>query len=156
MAVAARVLSEMDGGVAEPRSVRSSGYPPWARRVGTEDLPVRLPELIAEELRETGDGKIAVLLPAPELDELGPKLVEAVPEAVIGTTPEGLLSPVVLLTVEQAKGLEFDSVLVVDPAQILTESPRGHNDLYVALTRTTKRLGIVHPGDLPDVLSNLS
>ncbi len=52
-------------------------------------------------------------------------------------------SRVVVLTVAQAKGLEFDSVLVVDPERIVAESPRGHNDLYVALTRATQRLGVL-------------
>ncbi|PZM98073.1 MAG: hypothetical protein DIU79_00990, partial [Actinobacteria bacterium] len=58
----------------------------------------------------------------------------------------------VVLTVRQAKGLEFDTVLVVDPEGILTESPRGLSDLYVALTRATQRLGVLHPGPLPAVL----
>ena len=40
-------------------------------------------------------------------------------------------------------------MLVVDPAGIVAEGVRGHNDLYVALTRATQRLGVVHPGDLP-------
>ncbi|HEY2956885.1 MAG TPA: ATP-binding domain-containing protein, partial [Actinomycetota bacterium] len=57
--------------------------------------------------------------------------------------------------VAEAKGLEFDAVVVVDPAAILGGSPRGGNDLYVALTRATQRLGVVHGGDLPAVLSRL-
>ena len=40
-------------------------------------------------------------------------------------------------------------MLVVDPAGIVAEGVRGHNDLYVALTRATQRLGVVHAGDLP-------
>ena len=60
-----------------------------------------------------------------------------------------------VLTVAQAKGLEFDSVLIADPAGILAESPRGLNDLYVALTRATQRLGVVHAGELPPVLDGL-
>jgi DNA helicase IV len=52
----------------------------------------------------------------------------------------------VLLTVAQAEGLEFDTVLVVDPEQIVAESPRGHSDLYVALTRATQRLGVLRVG----------
>ncbi len=63
---------------------------------------------------------------------------------------------VVVLTVSQAKGLEFDSVLIADPAQILGESPRGLSDLYVAMTRATQRLGVVHPGPVPDVLRRLA
>jgi len=60
---------------------------------------------------------------------------------------------VVVLTVRQAKGLEFDSVLVVDPARIVAESVRGHSDLYVALTRATKRLGVLYAGDLPAAMN---
>jgi DNA helicase IV len=62
---------------------------------------------------------------------------------------------VALLTVAQAKGLEFDSVLLVDPDGVLAESERGLNDLYVGLTRATQRLGVVHTGDLPEVLKTL-
>jgi superfamily I DNA/RNA helicase len=66
-----------------------------------------------------------------------------------------LSAPVAVLTVAEAKGLEFDSVLVVDPAGMLEESPRGASDLYVALTRATQRLGVVHSGELPPVLARL-
>jgi DNA helicase IV len=62
---------------------------------------------------------------------------------------------VVVLTVGQAKGLEFDTVLIGDPAGILAESSRGLNDLYVALTRATQRLGVVYSGELPKVLTGL-
>ena len=63
---------------------------------------------------------------------------------------------VVVLSVKQAKGLEFDSVLVADPQCILAESPRGAGDLYVAITRATQRLGVVYEGELPSVLTRLS
>ena len=55
------------------------------------------------------------------------------------------------LTPWQAKGLEFDSVVVVEPARFLTE-PNGLSLLYVALTRATNRLVIVHERPLPPVL----
>jgi DNA helicase IV len=52
-----------------------------------------------------------------------------------------------------AKGIEFDSVVVVDPAGIVRTSPRGHADPYVALTRTTRRLGLVITGEMPPELA---
>ncbi len=87
------------------------------------------------------------------------------PEAALGEQPD-LESRVVVLTVRQAKGLEFDSMLVVEPELIVTESPRGRSDLYVALTRATQRLGVaalgaaarcavLHSGPLPDALAAL-
>jgi DNA helicase IV len=53
------------------------------------------------------------------------------------------------------KGLEFDAVLVVDPDLILADGPQGAADLYVALTRATQRLGVLHRGPLPAALSGL-
>jgi superfamily I DNA/RNA helicase len=97
-------------------------------------------------------GRVGVIVPAGLLEELGRVITDAVPEAAVGEDPE-LERSVVLLTVRQAKGLEFDSVLVVEPATILAESPRGLSDLYVALTRATQRLGVLHCGELPPVLA---
>jgi DNA helicase IV len=53
-----------------------------------------------------------------------------------------------VLTVAQAKGLEFDSVIVVEPSELVKTSPSGLRDLYVAVTRATARLGLVHSNDL--------
>ena len=54
-----------------------------------------------------------------------------------------------LLDPRQAKGLEFDTVLVVEPAEY------GASDLYVALTRATQRLGVIHTAPLPAGLETL-
>ena len=78
--------------------------------------------------------------------------MDVAPDAAVGEHPE-LTSRVVVLTTRQTKGLEFDAVLVVDPAGIVAESPRGHSDLYVALTRATQRLGVLHDDDLPPPLA---
>lgn len=56
----------------------------------------------------------------------------------------------VLLDPRQAKGLEFDTVIVAEPAEF------GTSDLYVALTRATQRLGVVHTGPLPEGLRDLT
>ena len=72
-----------------------------------------------------------------------------------GPDADSSRGPVVLAPGE-AKGLEFDSVLVVDPRRVLDEGVRGHNDLYVALTRATQRLGVLSPGDLPAELARLA
>ena len=55
----------------------------------------------------------------------------------------------------ETKGLEFDAVLVVEPTRILAEGPRGAAELYVALTRATQRLGVLHVGQVPAALSGL-
>jgi DNA helicase IV len=51
--------------------------------------------------------------------------------------------------VRESKGLEFDSIVLVEPADVVAESPRGANDLYVAMTRPTQRLTVLHARELP-------
>jgi hypothetical protein len=51
------------------------------------------------------------------------------------------------------KGLEFDAVVVVDPAEIVAAEPRGLHRLYVVLTRAVSTLVVLHRGDLPDLLA---
>ncbi len=70
-----------------------------------------------------------------------------------GTPAAGALDDVVsLIPVESVKGLEFDSVIVVDPAGIIDESAQGLRSLYVALTRATRRVALVYSGTLPPPL----
>ncbi|MGC3860525.1 HelD family protein [Micromonospora chersina] len=142
MAVAAEVLAEIDPALRPPRSVRASGVPPWDRSVAADRLAAELVEATAREAAGLADGRLGVIVPAGRVAGLGAAVVAALPEAAVGEQPE-LANRVVVLTTEQAKGLEFDSVLVVDPDRIVAESPRGHSDLYVALTRATQRLGIL-------------
>ncbi|MGW9195575.1 HelD family protein [Micromonospora chersina] len=142
MAVAAEVLAEIDPALRPPRSVRASGVPPWDRSVAADRLSAELVEATAREAAGLADGRLGVIVPAGRVAELGAAVVAALPEATVGEQPE-LANRVVVLATEQAKGLEFDSVLVVDPDAIVAESPRGHSDLYVALTRATQRLGLL-------------
>jgi DNA helicase IV len=70
--------------------------------------------------------------------------------------PDALDSSLVMLDVREIKGLEFDGVVVVDPQAILENSGRGAGDLYVAVTRATTRLAVVHAGPLPEMLHRLT
>ncbi len=155
MAVAADVLAAVDPALEPPRSVRSAGVEPWALRVPSVALPSEVIAAVRLEAAEAGEGRVAVIVPEAREADLGRELVEAVPGAAVGEQPD-LLNQVVLLTVRQAKGLEFDAVIVVEPDEIIAESPRGLSDLYVAVTRATRRLGVLHTADLPKVLSALA
>lgn len=126
MAVAARLLAEFAPGVQPPESVRACGVQPWSRQVSADELPSAIQEFVRDEAGR--DGTSAVIGPP------------GVPGA---HTPS------------QTKGLEFDAVLVVEPERILAEGPRGAADLYVALTRATQRLGVLHRGPLPPALSEV-
>ncbi|OXM62219.1 helicase [Amycolatopsis vastitatis] len=138
MAVAARVLAEISPSLSAPSSVRETGVPPWSVRAPVSELP----GLAARELSEVDGGTVAVLVPPTRLDEVS---------ALLGSYDERLS----VLTVERSKGLEFDSVVLVAPDEVVAGSPRGLNDLYVALTRATRRLGVVSTGDEVPALSVL-
>jgi DNA helicase IV len=142
MAVAAGVLAEIDPSLDPPRSVRESGEHPWRHTVERPDLATELVGIALAEAAELGHGRLGIIVPAGAMPELARAVSEAIPEVGVGEQAE-LERPVVVLTVRQAKGLEFDTVVVVDPDAIVAESPRGRSDLYVALTRATRRLGIL-------------
>ncbi|MFF1968403.1 HelD family protein [Streptomyces sp. NPDC058232] len=151
MASTTEVLAALGPGLQLPRSVRETGLEPWRMRTEPGLLARTLADRAAKEAAALEDGRLAVLVPDARRDELGAAVAESVPDAVYGDEPD-LESRVVVLGVRQAKGLEFDAVLIVDPTEILARSTRGLNDLYVALTRATQRLGIIHAGPAPAVL----
>lgn len=160
-AVADDLLAVIEPGLAPPRSVRSTGVPPRAVAVQASALDEEVAKVTAEEAGAVGEGRTAVLAPAARLAGLRERLmgvVDAGPDTPDGPAdPEvDLTSPVVVLPIAKAKGLEFDAVVLVEPAEVLAESPRGANDLYVALTRATQRLAVVHSEPLPEVLHRLS
>jgi DNA helicase IV len=146
--VADDVLAAIEPALAPPRSVRSTGVPPRTVRADRGELDDVVAKVVAEEAGAVGDGRTAVLVPQALVGVLRERL--GVPENVVD-----LEMPVVVLPISAAKGLEFDAVVVVEPAAVLAESPRGANDLYVALTRATQRLTVVHAQPLPGMLHKL-
>jgi DNA helicase IV len=126
MTVAAALLREFAPGVQPPESVRACGVAPWSRRVTEDELPAAIEAFVRDEAGREGTSVV-----------IGPP---GVPGAVVAS---------------QTKGLEFDAVLVVDPERILVAGPRGAAELYVALTRATQRLGVLHQGPLPRALAGL-
>ncbi|MEU4287407.1 AAA family ATPase [Kribbella sp. NPDC026596] len=133
MDLAGDVLRDVDPSARAPQSVRSTGVKPWHADVPAPEQALYVDKIAAEE---TQYGQVGIITSRSRL--------ELVQEAVAN------LTGVTVLSAREAKGLEFDSVLVVDPDGIVIESPRGLRDLYVALTRCTQRLGVI--GELPDVL----
>lgn len=138
MDVAAAVVRAEHPGFEPPGSVRSTGVRPWAR--ATDDLPGAVAGAVAE--LTPAEGRLAVIAPR----DLHRALAARLDGVTAGAEPD-LTHDVVLLDPRQAKGLEFDSVLVVEPGRY------GTSDLYVALTRATQRLGVLHTGPLPGALA---
>jgi DNA helicase IV len=128
---------------------------PVAYREGEPPRVVRAEpaHLVAAAVREAGrealrEGRTGLIAPATILAELEPLLPH--PE----TAFDELASPIQALSPRAAKGLEFDRVVVVEPAAIVDERERvdGLRALYVALTRATKTLVVVHAEPLPKEL----
>lgn len=126
MAVAAQVLASFAPDVRAPESVRANGVQPWSRQLTEDELPAAIEEFAKQEAEFEGTSVV-----------IGPP-------GVPGTVPAS-----------ETKGLEYDSVLVVAPERILADGPRGAAELYVALTRATQRLGVLHHEPLPSELSGL-
>ena len=114
-------------------------------RVEPAELPAALASAVRDEWKRLGDGRLGVIVPEAKETDFAAAVRAVVPEATVGAQPD-LTVPVAVLTVRQAKGLEFDSVIVADPGAIESDSPRGRSDLYVALTRATQRLTVVTDG----------
>jgi UvrD-like helicase family protein len=125
---AARVLAP---GIAPTRSYRPGGSLS-VRRV--DDLHGAVREAVRRAPR---DGTVAVIA----ADEAAEDLVPLVDVPEVAVVPASLV-----------KGLEYDHVIVVEPAQIVAAEPRGLNRLYVALTRAVAGLVVLHHADLPAAL----
>ncbi len=149
--VAARVLAETAPGLRPPTPVRRTGVEPYFEQVEEGRLAERVAALATQACDDVAPGTAAVLAPGSLVADLAVALDAA---GVHATDPrrDGLGGPLSLLPVDLANGLEFDAVVVVEPAAIVEESPQGLRALYVALTRPTRRLVVIHTRPLPAAL----
>jgi AAA domain len=118
-----------------PTAVRSTGHQPQLlvpaeAAPGLPLIPAAMINIVRTLLAEV-EGTVGVICPPSTKDELATQLAEA---RLAGS------DRVVVMTPVEAKGLEYDGVLVVTPDDIVAESPGGVRALYVALTRPTQRL----------------
>jgi DNA helicase IV len=101
------------------------------------------------------EGSIAVIVPDARLDDIRRQLAEAGIEA--GTLADEVPARVTVVPATVAKGLEYDSVVLVEPAAIVAAEPTrlgGLRRLYVAWTRAVSRLAVVHSEPLPAELAS--
>lgn len=144
--VADRILARINPRLTAPASVRSTGVTPWWRHAAPADLVEQTVLAAAQDAAETGGQHLAVLVPRAWHARVVAAVAAGVPAAGTATDVD---KAVVVLTVREAKGLEFDSVILVEPDLIEAESARGLGDLYVAITRATQRLGVLYSGRKP-------
>ncbi|MEM7273034.1 MAG: UvrD-helicase domain-containing protein [Actinomycetota bacterium] len=152
MELAAKVLTRAAPDLEPPVAVRSEGDAPRIEPVAEADaLLERVVAVVGEEAAVDGTGNVAVICPRSRYDDVV-KTFEAA-GVQIGSAPrDGLDNQITAVPVNLVKGLEVDVAVVVEPAQIVAEEPQGHRSLYVAMTRATKRLAMIHAEALPDVL----
>jgi len=150
--LASRLLPVAAPGVTPTEAVRS-------RRGGVTitGAPGRVAAAAADEAARlaAGYGSVAVICAPAGAEEIE-RAVRAAGLDAGRADRDGLGRSVVVVEARQAKGLEFDAVVVVDPAAVVAsaaDTGRGLRLLYVALTRPTQALAVVHGGDLPQPLA---
>jgi len=146
-----RLLAEAAPGVRASTSVRLRGDPPRLVEVEVGHRG----QAAASEVALLGRTwtSVGVVAPASLIGEVAGALGAAGVAFVDGQRSAALGDHVTLLPPAATKGLEFDAVLVVEPARILAEEPNGSRILYVVLTRAVQHLGIVHAEALPAALA---
>lgn len=135
-----RLLERISPEQQAPASLRSNGIEPYAVRASV------------------GDGARTAAALASDAGWPGLTTIITADSAVV-TTREAVASvdPTIQVhAITASKGLEFDNVLVLEPADLIDGSPRGLSDLYVALTRATQRVVVVHEKNLPKDLRDMA
>ncbi|MEY4176284.1 MAG: hypothetical protein RI900_3449 [Actinomycetota bacterium] len=151
MELANRVMMAATPTLRAPTSVRVGDEHPEFVRVVPADLMSSVVAAVKELDADVGDGNIAVVVP----DTMFAAVAGALTDAGIEhgeATRSGLEMGITVVPVSVVKGLELDGVIVVEPARIVRDEEQGLRALYVALTRSTKRLTIVHSDPLPDAM----
>jgi superfamily I DNA/RNA helicase len=148
MDLAARVLAAAAPGLEPPRSVRSTGVPPQFVTASPDRLVDAAADVARAFARRTGT---TVVIADVGLHDL---LVAALHDVgAVADSVDALDAPVAVLDPVEAKGLEFDHVVVVEPSNLVDPDAFGLRLLYVTLTRATQRLAIVHAKPLPEMLA---
>jgi len=144
-----------------PRPVRRAGTSPIVEAASEDMFAATLVAATKREIEAVAPGRVAVIVAARRVPDVVDILrvngLDAIDPRVADS--KGLGADLVVLAAEGANGLEFDAVVVVEPAEIASRgaasgelSPQGLRTLYVALTRPTRRLSLVHVQALPHTL----
>lgn len=126
-------------GVSAPEAVWDGPSEPEIHQVTLIERAAQVAALAQRHIAD--DVSVGIICPERCRREVENALwIHGVPRGDLG-------SPVTLIAPREAKGLEFDAVVVVEPEAIVEEDERGHRMLYIAFTRATKTLDIVCVGD---------
>jgi len=145
---ASRLLPVAAPGIGPTSSIRAGRSDPAVRAVAPDELVAAA--LAEAKLLAAEHALVALIAP----DDLVPALTRAArrDEAVGQLERDAMTRPVTIVPAPAAKGLEFDAVVVVEPALISGDDRRGLRVLYVAMTRPIQHLSVLHALPLPDAL----
>jgi DNA helicase IV len=146
LVLANRLLPALAVDVPPAVSLRSDGE---LRILPVPDVGEALATTVRDAL--ASEGSVGVIAPEARVPALADRLATA---GIAFSDADQVDSPerVTLLPATVAKGLEYDHVIIVEPAEIVEAEPRGLNRLYVVLTRAVSRLDVLHSGPLPKEL----
>jgi DNA helicase IV len=145
---ASRLLADIAPGLVPARSLRQDPGSLVVVEATAHSLPDDLVRVCASAM--SGPGSVAVIVADEQVTAVSRLLRQAsLQHSVLDrVSGEGLT----VVPVTLAKGLEFDEVIVVEPARIAAAESRGLPRLYVALTRAVSRLTVLHAEPLPELL----
>ena len=151
---AARLLPHMAAGLGAPVSVREN---PGRLTIESVDVGEALPRVVEVVVAETAEpGSVGVIAPDAQVAAVSQALQhKGVDHGVLGSDHGDVEHQVDVVPASVAKGLEFDRVVVLEPAAIAAAEPderTGLRRLYVVLTRAVSALTVVHSEPLPVAL----
>ena len=134
--------------VSAPKAVREGRWSPIIDEVAAGAVVDRLVEVLPEELGALDGGLLAVIADGDLLPQATAAL-RAVYGRRIGTGAGSYEQDIVVISPREAKGLEFDGVVVLEPSTMLNHEHGKVGDLYVAMTRATQRLRLIAAQPVP-------
>ena len=134
--------------VSAPKAVREGRWAPFIDEVPEGGLIPRLLQALPEDLEALEGGLLAVIAEDHLLGDVRRALTEVYGHRV-GSGAGGLEQDIVVTSPREAKGLEFDGVVILEPSELLTAAAGKVGDLYVAMTRPTQRLRLIAAKGIP-------
>lgn len=140
---AAEVATQAGRPVTTPQALRQGEYEPELVATTSQQCASHVLETVEKQLRRIQGGLVGIIAPIPEHEALHEVLERAYPGRVWRGIGRRRDRDIVLVSPQQAKGLEYDAVIIIEPQDIVMAAGGSVGDLYVAMTRATQTLTLV-------------
>lgn len=152
---AARVATQAGRPVSTPEALRRGDYEPELICTAPEDFASQLLQAIQQQLARLESGLIGIVSPTTTYDAVHDILTARYPQRIWTGDGRRRDRDLVLIHPQQAKGLEYDAVIIVEPQQIVTEAGGSVGDLYVSMTRATQTLTLITTANTEELPAGL-